>query len=395
MSRRWRAAGVLPLAVLPLAVLSLTMLAAGCASTSSHPAADPAQLPPLPTLASSVTSGDAAWVTLPMGAPSGPNQFWELFARSASGRSWSLRTPPDIATNGALVLAIQDPRTLVTGIRPSLDLAFSPVTVTSNGGSSWSTVPPDPGLADLPDALAATRDARLIALDQDQDVQTAAGTSNSWTRLTTKTALASTAAAHGCVLSRLTAAAFTPAGSPLLAGTCGQAGVAGIFSDASGAWHLTGPLLPTALAGQHVQVVRLTEMAAGDVALLETGSAGSVGLIAAWTGDGGQHWTLSPVVSAGGSYVVSASFGQRGAVAVALSDGRGQTLAGPGASWQTLPALPPGRAVVLALPAGGGTEALAATGSTLTVWQLSGKPGRWAKTQLVNVPIQYGSSSGS
>ena len=74
MSRRWRAAGVLPLAVLPLAVLSLTMLAAGCASTSSHPAADPAQLPPLPTLASSVTSGDAAWVTLPMGAPSGPNQ---------------------------------------------------------------------------------------------------------------------------------------------------------------------------------------------------------------------------------------------------------------------------------------------------------------------------------
>ena len=389
MTRRRPAAGALP-----LAAACLAMLAAGCASTSSPPAADPAQLPPLPTLASSVTSGDATWVTLPMGAPSGPNQFWELFTRSPSGRSWSLRTPPDIATNGALVLAIQDPRTLVTGIRPSLDLAFSPVTVTSNGGSSWSTVPPDPGLADLPDALAATADARLIALDRDQQVQTA-GPGSSWTVLTTQKALAATAAARSCALSQLTAAAFTPAGSPLLAGTCGQAGVAGIFSYASGAWHLTGPPMPTALAGQHVQVVRLTKTADGDVALLETGSVGSVGLIAAWTGDGGQHWALSPVASMGGSYVASASFGPGGAVAVALSDGRGQTVAGPGASWQALPALPPGRAVVLVLPAGGGTEALAATGSTLTAWQLSGTPGRWTKTQSVNVPIQYGSSSGS
>jgi hypothetical protein len=49
--------------------------------------------------------------------------------------------------------------------------------------------------------------------------------------------------------------------------------------------------------------------------------------------------------------------------------------------------------VVLALPAGGSTEALAADGSTLTAWQLTGQPGRWVKTQSVNVPIQYGASS--
>ena len=78
---------------------------------------------------------------------------------------------------------------------------------------------------------------------------------------------------------------------------------------------------------------------------------------------------------------------------MALSDGRGQTVSGPGADWHKLPALPSGRAVVLALPDGGGTEALAADGSTLTSWQLTGQPGRWSKTQSIKVPIQYGSSS--
>ena len=201
------------------------------------------------------------------------------------------------------------------------------------------------------------------------------------------------AAARSCTLSSLTAAAFTPDGSPLLAGTCGQPGVAGIFGDSGGAWHLTGPALPGALAGQHVQVVRLTQTASGDVALLEVGSLGSVKLIAAWSSDGGQHWALSPVADLGRSYTVSTSFSRGGAVAVALSNGGAQTVAGPGAAWQVLPALPPGRAVALSLPAAGSTEALAADGSTLTVWQLTGSPGRWTKTQLVNVPIQYGSSS--
>lgn len=61
--------------------------------------------------------------------------------------------------------------------------------------------------------------------------------------------------------------------------------------------------------------------------------------------------------------------------------------------WHGLPALPSGRAVVLAVPADGSTEALAADGSTLTTWQLTGQPVRWASTQSIKVPIQYGSSS--
>ena len=99
-----------------------------------------------------------------MGASSGLNQFWQLFTLASPGGRWSLKTPGGVATNGALVLAGPGKQTLTTGIRPSLDLGFSPVAVTRDGGDSWSSLPPDPGFADNPDALAATSGGRLIAL---------------------------------------------------------------------------------------------------------------------------------------------------------------------------------------------------------------------------------------
>ena len=150
--------------------------------------------------------------------------------------------------------------------------------------------------------------------------------------------------------------------------------------------------LPASLAGQHVQVLRLSRTGSGDVAVLETGTGRSASLLAAWTSDGGQHWTQSPALKLGGSDPVSLSFGAGGATAVVLTGHHGDTLAGPGASWQPLPALPPGRTVTLALPGAGTTVALAANGSTLTAWQLSQGATKWAKAQVITVPIQYGSS---
>jgi hypothetical protein len=76
-----------------------------------------------------------------------------------------------------------------------------------------------------------------------------------------------------------------------------------------------------------------------------------------------------------------------------LSGHRGETLPGPGASWRALPPLPHGRTVTLALPAAGITDALAADGSSLTIWQLRPGSAAWARTQAIKVPIQYGSSS--
>jgi hypothetical protein len=77
---------------------------------------------------------------------------------------------------------------------------------------------------------------------------------------------------------------------------------------------------------------------------------------------------------------------------VVLSGHRGETLAGPGASWQALPPLPSGRTVTLALPAAG-TDALTADGSSLTAWRLAPGSATWDRTQTIEVPIQYGSSS--
>ena len=374
--------------------LALAIAVAGCSSSTERPAAPHPPKPVPLSLATSLTSAGTAWATIPMGAPSGPNQFWQLFTLANPGGRWSLKTPGGVATNGALVLAGPGQQTLTAGIRPSLDLGFSPVTTTRDGGGTWSSLPPDPGFADVPDALAATVGGRLIALGLHQAVQVAGPQQAGWTTLTTPTALAATAAGRRCALAGLTAVAYTPAGSPLLAGTCGRAGEAGIFTRQGQTWQLAGPALPAALSGQPVRVIRLTQAGGRDVALLQAGIGASASLLAAWTGDG-QAWTLSPPFGLSGSHPVSASFGADGAVAVMLTGSHGVTLAGPGAAWRQLPPLPAGQSVVLALPAPGTTDLLAAAGSMLTAWQLTGQPARWTRTQTIKVPILYGSSSGS
>jgi hypothetical protein len=405
-----RSVAALPLA-LPLVLLAVVLLAAGCGNTASPAAARPTAAVQLSAATSLASADGGSWATIPMGG-TGPNLFWQLFALPTAGGRWSLRTPPAIATNGALVLATPG-QALVVGIRPSLDLSFSPVTSTSDGGRDWTTIPPDPGLANVPDALAAAPDGSLIALDLDQRVSAASAGSAAWSTLTSRPAVAATPAGRDCDLTAFTAAAYTPAGTPLLGGTCGKAGVAAIFADSSGAWHLTGPALPAALAAAHVQVLRLTRTGSGSgsgsvvAALLEASSGASAALVSAWTTDGARQWTVSPVLPLGGASPVSASFGATGAIAVVLSGDRGEILDGPHAAWQPLPSLPPARSITLALPtaadlgSGGGggsggsgaTDALAADGSTLTVWRLGAGPARWSKVQVIDVPIQYGSSS--
>ena len=371
------------------AALALAILAAGCGSASRPAQAPGASAAPL-SLTTAVTGAGATWAAVPMGAASGADQFWQLFMLPSGGSRWSLQTPPDIATNGALILAGQAGQGIVVGERPSLSLTFSAITTTGDGGNTWATLPPASGLADVPDALAASPDGHLIALGGNQQVTTA-GPGGGWATLTTRHALAATPAAQTCALTGLTAVAYTPAGSPMMAGTCGRAGTIGIFGYGAGAWHQAAPSLPAALAGQRVRVLRLSRAASGDVALLEAGTGPSASLLAAWTSDG-QQWRLSPAFGLGGTHAESVSLGSGGAIAVALAGHRGQILAGPGASWRALPPLPAGRTVTLALPAAGITDALAASGSALTVWQLRSGSAEWAMTQAIKVPIQYGSS---
>ena len=375
-------------AVLAVGVAGVTAACGGSAATRApaHQAAAASTPAPVSMVTSTATSG-ATWATLPMGAAAGPNQFWELFSRPAGRQQWALHTPPDVATNGALVLAAHG-ATLTAGIRPSIDLTFSPITSTADAGQSWTTSPPQTGLANRPDALAAAPSGQLIADGQDGQIDVLAPGGSSWSGLISRKALSTVG---GCGLTSVSAVAYTPAGVPLVAGTCRAAGTAGVLVKSAAGWQLAGLKVPATLGGGPVQVLRLTRTGSGDVAVLRAGT----GLVVAWSGDG-SHWALSRVLNTAGAEPASVSFGFKNSVAVELTGGRAQTVSGPGGAWTALPALPPvaaGHSVALALPAGGGTEALAADAGIMTVYRLAGA--HWAKAQTIRVPIQYGSSGGS
>lgn len=382
----------------------IAVLAAGCGSAgtgSASPASAgataggtvAAAAAPL-LAATSVTTAGGTWAVLPMGG-TGDNLFWQLFGLTSSSGQWSLQTPPDIATNGAVVLAPQA-GTLFVGVRPSIDLSFSPVMDTSDGGKNWTALSPASGLANTPGALAAAPDGQLIALGDDQQVSTLASAEGNWSSLTSEQALAATPAGRACDLTALTATAYTPSGTPLLGGACGKGSTAGVFAYSGGTWRITGPRLTGSPADGPVQVLRLTRTGDTDIVLLEEGSGSAAALVAAWTSDGGTHWTESPTLRLDGASPSAASLGADGAIGVMLPGDHADVIQGPGDGWESLPDLPAAGSSILALPSSQLTQVLTATASTLDVWRLAPAadtaPAKWVRTQVITVPIQYGSS---
>jgi hypothetical protein len=382
-------------ALIAMALLSAA-LAAGCGSTASSA---PGPAPGAPSagasfLATSLGTASGTWaITVMGGSAASHNNFWQLFARPAGSAKWKLVTPPGVADNGGLVTAGTGGQSLITGIRPSQDLTYTPLTITRNGGQAWSPAGPlDAALADAPDALAAAPGTgRLLALLTNGTVKAAAPGYTRWTTLATQSSLATTPAGRRCGLTALTAVTFAPSGTPLLAGRCRRPGTAGIFAAKNGAWLAAGPALPATLDHQHITVLRLTPTSSGDVALLEAGTGPDASLLAAWSAGNGGHWALSPVIRLRGAELTSASFGSGGTAALVLTGNRAETVTGAGAAWRSLPALPAGTATLAPGPAGG-FDALAVHRTRLTIWQLGPGTTAWRATQAMNVPIQFGSS---
>ena len=376
--------------------LASAALATGCGSTAS-PGPGPAPGTPsagAPFLATSLGTTAGTWATTVMGGPAAShNNFWQLFVRPAGSTRWKLVTPPGVADNGGLVTAGTGGQSLITGIRPSQDLTYTPLTTTRDGGQAWAPAGPlDAALADLPDALAAApRTGRLLALLTDGTVKAAAPGYTRWTTLTSRRWLATTPAGRRCGLATLTAGAFTPSGTPLLAGRCSRPATVGIFAASNGTWQAAGPALPSALDHQHATVLRLTRTSTGNAALLETGTGPDAALLAAWSTGTGGHWALSPVLRPRGARLTSASFGPSGAAAVVLTGNRAETITGPGAAWRPLPALPAGTTTLAPGPSGG-YDALAVHRTRLTIWQLGPGTTAWQATQAMTVPVQFGSS---
>jgi hypothetical protein len=384
-------------AAITLALAAAALAAAGCGSAAPAARGPAAQAPPggAPFLATSMVTAGGTWAVAVMGGSvASHNNFWQLFARPAGSIRWKLVTPPGTADNGGLVVAGARGRSLITAFRPSQYLTYTPLAGTRDGGRAWSSLSPlDAALADVPDALAAAPGSgHLLALTASGAAELAAPGYTRWSTLASRRTLATTPAGRRCGLDNLTAAAFTPSGTPLLGGTCRRAGTAGILAARGGTWQAAGPAIPAALARQGITVRRLTRMPDGTVALLEAGTGPAASLLAAWSAGSGRHWAVSPSVRLGSASLTSASFGPAGATAIVLNGNRAEVIAGPGHVWRSLPALPPGTATLAPGP-GGATDALAVHRTTLAVWRLPPGGTGWAKAQVISVPIEFGSSS--
>ena len=376
--------------LLTLAGVALTAACGASPAPVSAPAAPPPTEVPLST---SLVTGQGTWAIAVMGGTAaGDNAFWQLFVRPAGASRWSLVTPPGVADNGGLVAAGNSATgsgaALVVGVRPSQNLVFSPLATSTDTGRTWTPGLLGAGLADTPGAIAVGPSGRLLAVLRNGTIEAApsagAAASGQWTTLTTAKALATSPAGRVCGVTGVMASSFVPDGKPIVAGGCARPGAVGVFTDAGGTWRSAGLALPGALDRSPARVFGLAADVGGNVALLAAG--GSV--LAAWRD--GTRWTVSAPVSAlvaaGG--VRAFGFGGGGSAWLLLGGGRAESIGGAGQSWQALPSVPAGTQVLA--PGAGGYEALAVSGSRLTVWRLD--RGAWVKAQEVNVPIQYGSS---
>jgi hypothetical protein len=373
-------------------LLAATILSVGCGSAAG-PATAPSGPAAPPSLATSLVTATGTWAVTVMGGPAAShNNFWQLFVRPTGTTTWRLATPPGVASNGGLVITGLGAGSVVAGFRPSQDLSYSPLATTRDNGTAWTSSLLDAALADVPGALAAAPGGgRMLALLANGTAELSGPGGTPWEKLATRQALAASAAGTRCTPGSLTAAAFSPAGTPMLAASCTRPGTAGIFAYASGTWHPAGPALPATFARQNVTVLQLTTTAGTTTSLLTAGTGPATRLLAAWSTDGGTRWTVSPPLPLHGATLASASTGPGATIAIVLNTHRAWNIAGPAAPWQQLPALPAGTATLAPGPTSG-WDALAVRSTKLTVWRLA--PGRtaWAPAQTMNVPIQFGSS---
>lgn len=386
-----------------IALAAGALLIAGCGTkpaTSGPVARTPVPVAGDPTLATSASNASGTgWAVVKMGGSADPlDNFWELFVRPAGTVGWRLATPAGVASNGGLVMATTGTTSLVTGFLPSQKLTFSPLAATTDGGANWSqNALLDPGFGDFPYALGAGSGGQLLALTDTGDIEASTNAGASWRTITTQRALAASPAARACGVQALTAAGWTPTGSPLVAARCGQPGVAGIFVLSAGGWRRAALPLPANLTRDAVDVIGLATNGQRTTVVLAAKTAAGPTMLTGWSADGGASWRLSPELAAGTVTGPSVSIWADGSLGLVLpgslaaSAARGATIGWESAGWRTLPQLP-ARTATLAAGPGGQPQALAVSGVALTSWQLAAGSSRWTQPQTVHVPVPYGSS---
>ena len=386
---------------------STALSACGSSSSAANPAANPtAASASAVSLATSLSTTKDSWAIVPV---SSDPAYWEVLVRPAKSATWQLVTPPGVADNGGLVAAADSGQSLTVAVRPSQDLEFTPVASTADAGSSWFTRGPlSAGVAASPGALAVSG-SRLAAVLGNGTIEASSDAGGSWRTLAKPGTIAASAAGQKCGTVGVSAVSFGPLPTEVLAaGTCAATGSAGFFGYSPGS---AGSSSSAGSAGGGWQ--RLSLPVSGQLVRLGTDTAlvrAKAGLTAMWlfgwyayaplqpsAQPSSSAWTASaplPVTSAtiasGG--LAGKTAASPGGVWVLMPGGQAATIGGPGQQWLLLPPIPAHTSVLASGP-GNAVDALAVSGSTLTVWQLDRGATIWTKAQTMSVPIQYGSSS--
>jgi hypothetical protein len=377
-----------------LATLAAVVLG-GCGASAPNPAAGDASI--ATPLATSLQTPAGVWAAVPMGHLDQPlNTFWQLLFQPAGASRWSNQVSATaVATNGGLILTAS-PRALLVGVRPSNLLTFSPLLESADGGRSWSTGLLPSGLAQRPDALAAGAGGHALALVSarggPQVLASDSGLS-SWQLATSTSGLAASPAGGSCGLRAITAVAYLD-GAPIVGGSCSRPGAVGLFLAHAGGWQLLTGVLPSADAHSRVEVLSVQSTSSGLRALLGLVGGDQTSLIAAWLKDG--HWLSSaPLALAASERLASfgptAESGMFVLLTAAAAAPRLAIISGAGGAWRQLPP-PPSSTATVAFAAHGAVSALAVNDTVLSVWRLAAVAHRWVRGQVVNVPIEFGSS---
>lgn len=370
--------------------------------------------PPAAPLATTVQSDAGTWATLPMGHLGQPlNTFWQLFFQPTGGGAWSNKVEATAtATNGGLVLAAASGRPFIAGVRPSNLLGYSPLIATTNG-KAWSDGLLPAGLTITPAALSTTATTTAALVGRAGAARVLLSDGAALTRWHTLTSTASLARADSaCGLATLTAVAATPSGA-FVGGSCRHAGIVPLYGAGRGGTHDLAVSLPASLrhdrvAVLSVRVVPLTtaEALSGASPVSSTSSAPELTVLLEAEGAGGtvllemsrsaSGWQASGSLALGKDHLASiGADGPAGYFALRTAPGGGRALAtvAPGQAWVSLPAPPATTATVDFGSVPGAVDALAALGSTMTVWSLAPGAATWTAGQRVHVTLEIGSST--
>ena len=390
-----------------LAAAALAATLGACSSTSTSASLDTSTTWALP-LSTSVTTPSGVWTTLAMGHLQDPlNTFWQLPFRPTGASSWTNQVKATgTATNGGLVLAANG-KDLAVAVRPSVDLTYTPLISTTDGGLAWSTGLIDEAITATPSALALGPSGQATAITASSaggkaipggNVIATNGSLSSWKTIESLQSFDSNQAGRVCAAHSFNAVAYA-GNSTVVGASCTNPGSTGLFVSTSNGWVPTGPAI-NGIAHLTVTALALRPAPGGSGVAALLGVTGPKGaaphLVAAWSADG-LTWQESPSIALRSTDAVVSFGAASGNDLFVITRGPGTslvayTVAGPGSNWTTLPPVPPGTAT-LAAGHGGTLEALAVKGTALRIWTLNPSAGTWVESQTINVNIQYGSSN--